>query len=167
MNYGYNLEHTSYTEVTREADPEDSWGADDLLTSWDITANITESDKSSPDIITSFKLNFDKNYYVVYVVYNTGDSFHHHSGYECVFVELFQEKEKADNLVKTIIKHNKDYNNNKDLGENAYRLVYKDQENNNKTISCDWNGYFESIETCEVKTVNLQFISKNKLKYKK
>lgn len=34
MKYGYTIEHKGYTDVTREADPDDSWDRDDLSTSW-------------------------------------------------------------------------------------------------------------------------------------
>jgi hypothetical protein len=168
MNYGYKIEHTSYTNVTREADPEDRWDADDLDTTWDISSNIIESDDKFPDIVVPFKLELDKNYYLVYVIYNTGDSFHHHSGYSCNFIELFSDKNKAENLVKLIKQQNKDYNDNqKNLGENAYSFSYKDELDNNKIISCDWNGYFESIQSCEVQTMNLKLVKKNKIKYQK
>lgn len=168
MNYGYNIEHTSYTDVTSEANPEDSWDQDDLSTSWNISSNIKESDDKFPDIVVPFKLDLNKNYYLVYVIHSTGDSFHHHSGYSCNFIELFHEKEKAEHLAKLIEEHNKDYNQNrKDLGENAYSLKYKDQLDNEKILHCDWNGYFESIDSCEVQTLNLQLNKQNKVKYKK
>lgn len=168
MSYGYNIEHTSYTEVTREADSEDSWDRDDLSTSWDIGVNISESDSKFPDIVSSFKLDLNKNYYLVYVIHSTGDSFHHHDGYQCQFIEIFTDQQAANNLKNAILNHHKDYNENrKDLGETAYSLPYKDELGNDKKISCDWNGYFESIENCVVHTVNLQLSKKSSLKYKK
>lgn len=167
MNYGYNIEHTSYTEVTREADPEDSWDREDLSTSWTIGLNISASDNNFPDIVSSFKLDLNKNYYVVYIIHNTGDSFHHHSGYQCQFIDIFIDQDSANNLKTAIINHNKDYNNRKDLGENSYSLLYQDQMGNEKKVSCDWNGYFESIQTCEIQTVNLQLSNTSKVKYKK
>lgn len=168
MNYGYKIEYFSDTQVTREANPEDSWDGEDLDTSWTITPNISESDETSPDIVVPFKLDLDKNYYIVHVIYSTGDSFHHHSGYQCDFIELFQNKEKAETLVKAIKEQNYDYYSNKrDFGENAYILPYKDEKGNEKTLYCKWNGYFESIDVCEALTVNLQLGKKNKIKYKK
>lgn len=168
MNYGYKIEHSSYNEVTRDSDPDDSWDRDDLATTWDISSKITESDDKFPDIVVPFKLDLEKNYYLVYVIYNTGDSFHHHSGYSCNFIELFSDKAKADSLVKAIEQHNKDYNDNKkDLGDNAYSFSYQDELGNDKTVSCEWNGYFESIQSCESQTMNLQLSKKSKVKYKK
>lgn len=167
MNYGYKIEHSSYTDVTRESDPEDRWDRDDLDTTWSIGSKITECEDKSPDIVVPFKLELEKNYYLVYVIYNTGDSFHHHSGYGCNFIELFTDKTKADNLAQLIRQQNKDYNSRKDLGESAYSLSYTDELGNKKIVSCDWNGYFESIQTCDIQTLNLQLSKKNKVKYKK
>lgn len=168
MNYGYKIEHTSYTEVTRESDPDDRWDADDLDTTWSIGSKITESEEKFPDIVVPFKLELDKNYYLVYAIHSTGDSFHHHSGYGCNFIEVFSDKDKADALAKAIHQHNRDYHDNKkDLGDKAYSFSYQDQMGNDKVVSCDWNGYFESLQNCDVQTMNLQLEKKNKVKYKK
>jgi hypothetical protein len=166
MNYGYKIEHSSYTEITREADPDEQWDSDDLHTEWIIESKITESNDTFPDIVVPFKLDLDKTYYLVYVIYNTGDSFHHHSGYGCCFVEIFKDKDKAEDLSKKIKEQNKEYNSKRDLGKNAYSLSYKDELGNDKKISCEWNGYFESIQSCEVKEMHLHLTNKNKVKYK-
>lgn len=166
MNFGYKIEHTSHTQVTRAADPEDRWDADDLDTSWTIGSTITETEDKYPDIVVPFKLEQLQQYYLVYVIHNTADSFHHHEGYGCEFIEIFKDLELAQNLVNKIINHNKDYKNNrKDLGENAYQLSYEDQNGNKKDVYCNWNGYFESIHTCEVQGVTFSPKKQKKVRY--
>lgn len=166
MNFGYKIEHTSYTEVTRSADPDDRWDADDLDTTWSIGSKITETEDKYPDIVTGFQLEPGQQYYLVYVIHNTGDSFHYHEGYGCEFVEIFKDPAKADKLVEQIQQQNKDYNNNrKDLGKNAYNLSYKDENGNTKDLHCNWNGYFESIHTCSVQGMTFQPKKKSKVRY--
>ncbi len=168
MKYGYKIEHKGYTDVTREADPDDSWDRDDLSTSWDISNNILETDTQFPDIVSSKKLDFEKEYFLVYVIFSTGDSFHHHSGYDCRLIDVFEHKENAQKLVEMIEKQNENYQSNqRDLGENAYSMTYTDESGETKQISCDWNGYFERIDSCDIKTVTLQLQNIKKSKYKK
>lgn len=166
MNFGYKIEHTSYTEVTRAGDPEDRWDADDLNTSWSIGSTITETEDKYPDIVVPFQLEFGKTYYLVYVIHNTADSFHYHEGYGCEFVEIFKDQQKAKKLVEQITQHNKDYNENrKDLGDHAYTLFYDDENGNKKELYCNWNGYFESIHTCDVQGVTFAPKKNKKVKY--
>lgn len=166
MNFGYKIEHTSYTVVTRDSDPEDRWDADDLDTTWNIGSKITETDDKYPDIVVPFKLEAGQQYYLVYVIHNTGDSFHYHEGYGCEFIEIFKDEAKANNLVEQIQQQNKDYHNNrKDLGKNAYQLSYKDENGHAKDLHCNWNGYFESINTCAVQGMTFQPKKKSKVKY--
>ena len=32
-------------------------------------------------------------FFLVYVIFSTGDSFHHHSGYDCRLIDVFEHKE--------------------------------------------------------------------------
>lgn len=150
--YGYDLQHTSYGEVTREADPDEQYDGDDTYTDWSISDNLVENQSAGADFCAPFQVKPDTNYYAVYVIYSTGDSFSHRENGCITFVELFETKEKAQDLVNKIKSEHKS-------GE-PLSMDYLDENGNKKTCSCDWNGYFESIGTCEAKEVSLPTLKK-------
>lgn len=150
--YGYNLNYDSYTEVTRQADPNETYDGDDTQTDWTISDDLVENESTSAEFAAPFKVITDKSYYAVYVIYSTGDSFSQDDAGRISFVELFETKTKAQNLVDKIMDENKT--------KEPLSMTYLDEKDNEKTCSCDWNGYFESIDTCEAKEVSLQSLKK-------
>lgn len=93
-----------YTEVTRERDPTDEWDADDTHQSNSIRG-ISLTDKDSYyELDTEFALYSGTDYYLVYGIYSTGDSFSQHEG-EIAFVQLYLTKEYAERCVKVLKDH--------------------------------------------------------------
>lgn len=159
---GVRIKYSQYTEVTRDADPEDEWDQDDLA--HDVSIDGFEVVDKYPDILCPFKIDPDKTYYLVAATYSTGDSFHHETGLKS-FVAMFQTEEEAKHACKLIRAHYNIYeydNNNyfdktkeieKPAGYEEYGLVVP---NNgvNMHVSSDWTGYFESLEAVDVYNVN-------------
>lgn len=150
--YGYNLNYESYTEVTREADPNEAYDGDDTQTDWTISDDLVENDTPSAEFAAPFRVVPDKSYYAVYVIYSTGDSFSRDDAGRISFVELFETKSKAQDLVNKIQEENE--------VNQPLSMTYLDENGNEKTCSCDWNGYFESIDVCEAKEVSIQSLKK-------
>ena len=83
----------SHCETTREADPLNEWDGDDIYTSHNIQG-FTVLD-SYHDLPVSFSIEDKRKYYLLYVLYSTGDSFHHEEG--CIeYISLYQTLEEAE-----------------------------------------------------------------------
>lgn len=149
--YGYKIDHTSYTEIIRESNPDEEYSGEDTQTNWFVNNELT-IDENYPDITTSFELNKDKEYFLVYVIYNTGDSFSRNNSSNIEFIDIFEDLNKANLLVKQIYENT----NMEQLQGN-----YLDEKNNKKNLSFCWIGHFESISLCEVSSINVQSLNLN------
>lgn len=155
--YGYCIETTPYTEVTREADPNEDYDGDDTYTDWEISTTITPAkDSISCDVALPFILEENKKYYLVYIIYSDGDSFSSQTREHLELITVFTTLEKAQNLVEQIKED--DINNN-----STYSFTYQDEIGKLIKTSARWKGYFNGIEQCEVHEVCLPTLS-NKLK---
>ena len=75
-----HLEASGYTEVTREADPDDEWGANDTATTWYVNGITLSDDDGQHALPADFPVEVGDRVYVVYAVYSTGDTFHRAEG---------------------------------------------------------------------------------------
>lgn len=145
-----HLECRGYTEVTREADPDDSWGADDTSTSWSVDG-VSLSDKDGQHALPAdFPVEVGDTVYVVYAVYSTGDSFHRADGEYLEVLSFhknsaiaYKNKESAD-------------------GPRKDRHEMTIEFDNGKKIKryCPWDGYFESLNYVSVESCTVQAHSK-------
>lgn len=161
----YEMKYSSYTDITREADQNEEYDGDDKSTSYSFEGEVIEK-KNVSDFLLPFKLEDNQKYYSVYVIYNTGDSFSHHNGAHIVFIDIFTNKEAANELVKRIKSHSDKYDNNIDNSDFDYNVYYNGVNGISKKINAsDWLGYFESIQFCDVQPVVInKFINKIKAK---
>ena len=87
-----HLQTSSYTDVTRESDPEDRWSSDDTSTSWTVDS-ITLSDKDGHHALPAdFPVQVGDT---VHVVYSTGDSFHQAAGAYLEVISFHKDAEVA------------------------------------------------------------------------
>jgi hypothetical protein len=140
--YGYVVEKDSYCEVTIHADPDDKWSADSTDTSW-FLSNIIKSNETDPDFVSPVKAVEGVTYYVPYAIHGTGDSFSNHGGHYCTFFDMFESKKEAHDLLELV------------TTTSGYSFEYKDSADQVRTISTDWNGYFESLDETGVLEVTL------------
>ena len=156
-----------HTHITRERDLDDEWSSDDLQ--HDIIIYGVEAGGEFPDIVTPFQIKEGDVYYLVYVVYNTGDSFHREDG--CVrFVDLFKTVEKANACAKAINEHYKLTDNGnkyphktaaelkrlRPKGFTEWTVEYKNEDDTPVTASSSWCGFFEQLSDVVVTTVIAQ-----------
>lgn len=146
----------SYGEVTQEADPNDEWSADSTHTYNDVRGFQISIDgkRGYKDLDVKFDIDEDNTYYLLCVIYSTGDSFSNHGG-QIDYIELYQDKGMADEAAKKIETDYKVYKKHSNTNRADYSVTIKNNEDNDFKMSCTWKGYFESLESVEVIPVKL------------
>lgn len=131
-----------HIEVTREHDPSDRWSGEDTHTEHHIEGVAIASKKSSWDLIVNFELKFEKDYCLVFAIYNSGDSFSHHSG-KIAFVGLYESDEDAEAVKKILEVPCKENDYGREIGLHGKK----------ETFFMPWNDYFSSLTYIEVQGV--------------
>lgn len=147
----------SYTHVTRHA-TEDIWDRDDTATDHSIRGIEVVDDSSYYDLTVSFKVSPGEQYYLVYVNYDTGDSFGRDEG-RVEWIDLFKSAELADDLAKKIAEDKRQYPNffsNNEEGTWSHQLTYTlDNGEEASLYTATWKGYFEHFNYVEVVPVSV------------
>lgn len=154
MTTAIRIVDITQTVITRPRDPDDKWDGDDTYTSHHIQGFLpVKGEKEFRDLDIPFKVSKDKTYYLLYVIYSTGDSFHHEEG--CIeFIDLYQTKDKAEIAAKAIEKHyekNKEYN----IGKDRYSLPLTRDDLSKIVVCPPWIGYFDRLTSVNVESVTL------------
>lgn len=136
-----------HSTITRHRDPGERWDGDDYAHSPSIRGISTGGERG--DFEVSFPVTPGRVYYLVSVVYDTGDSFHRETG--CIeHVELFEEMEKAETLAKRIADHAR---GNRRSSEGRNTLVLFTNSGAEYQGHVPWLGYFERFEEALVTPV--------------
>ncbi len=143
-----------YSEVTDAADPNDSWSADSTHTDHNIVGFKFAKENFLTEIKVPFEILPNKDYYLVYALYTTGDSFSNHSG-NMEYIDLYDNEDLANEVVKTIELDYKIYGKRKDSSFDNYSVVIKNNMGNEFKMSCPWKGYFERLDSIEAKSIRL------------
>jgi hypothetical protein len=151
-------QHSGY--VTREADHNDEWDADDISYTHSVMG-IRTVEEGYSDVTVPFEVVEGKEYYLVYVTYSTGDSFHHEEG--CVrYIDLFESFDKANALAKAIETHYSFSDNEQrwadkkvkpPKGYKEWTLSYKNEADQEIETHVSWAGYFERMSNVTVERV--------------
>lgn len=162
--------------ITRPHDPEDQWSGEDTITYNNIRGICLVPNGSKYyyyELNSEFDLVSGKDYYLVYGIYSTGDSFSHHEG-AIEYIYLYKTKDKAEKCIKALQDH---YNLWKDYWnldpKTADKLKKKQQEAKIKNkyaefgleivsekgkklyIHIPWTGYFETLTSVSYEVVQL------------
>lgn len=141
----------SQTFVTEHADKSDDWDRDNTKTTHYIRGIQIVEEKGYKDLEVPFEVVRDKDYYLLYVLYRTGDSFGRDEG-QIELIGLYQTHEAAEKNAKAIRAHYEARRNN----YSSSGLLYLTTEGGNKfELYTPWIGYFESLEDIIVKSVRL------------
>jgi 3D (Asp-Asp-Asp) domain-containing protein len=139
------IETDSYTETTREADPEDSWDNDDVC--YHITIRgFSVVDKDSGEVF-AVPTPVLPQYYLVYVVYGTGDSFHHEDGLH-YYIGLYANFDDAQAVSQAI-----EQDNRKERDQETTLRVKLSNGSVQNICTSSWKGYFEHLTGVEIETV--------------
>lgn len=104
----------------------------------------------STDISVPFDIDPYRYYYLVSVIYSTGDSFNHNKG-EIDYIEMYEEEEMAIATKKAIEVAYK----SKDK-EDRYGVDILNNSGVSYRISASWVGYFESLEEVRIDRIQLK-----------
>lgn len=153
--------------VTRERNQDDEWDNDD--TAIDTTILGVETSKESQEkagyneTIVPFEVVDGKDYYLVYVTYSTGDSFHREDGV-VRYIDLYETREKAEKTAKVIQDHYNLSDNERRWNAkpvkppksyNEFSLKYRNEVGEEVDLHVSWTGYFERLSGITVQKVQL------------
>lgn len=137
----------SWMEVTRKCDNDDEWDRDDTAITHSIQGfSVLEGAVGYGDLLTSLKeIKLGKPYFLVYVLYDTGDSFGRDDG-QIEYINLFESEDLAEELVRKI----EDDSKNEAYNSIEYTL---DNGETREFYNGAWKGYFEWFHGAYVERV--------------
>jgi len=151
MSTGIQIIDDTYVEETSEVNYDDKWDRADTYTSHDIRGFVINEKYN--DLLLGFKLEKDIDYYLVYVVYSTGDSFGHDSGYGIEYIDMYKTYEEATKVQKALENESPEFKYG--VGENMIQIKnHMGQDYDLYTGA--WKGYFESVDNIDIATIRLQ-----------
>lgn len=139
MQY-FTVVKDQYCHTTREHDPEDRWSGEETCTDTSVWGFEVTSEDKYWDGIAKFDLEYDKDYFLVYAIYSTGDSFSRHDGQFDV-ADLFETMDEAKEVKKILDGFDK----------NGEGQTVQISEGINYHVP--WWGYFEYLEYVEIEVV--------------
>lgn len=127
------LQFEGCTHETRAPDPKDKWDSGETSTHWGIPSHFTVGRKAG---FYAEPLTFDplpgQVYFMVYAIWSTGDSFGHYANSNCECFGIYQTNKEAEDRKAELSKPKID-------GKyESYR---------------PWHGYFESLDSLEIKSI--------------
>ena len=135
----FKVNYNSYTDQTRESYDDDEWDRGDTETTINsINGFEIINDKYPNDGMVIFEPEYDRSYFLLYVIYGTGASFGIDAG-NVWFVDLYKNMETAQANLKIIKNHGEDFSITL-LSEHEDDKITKYQ------TSAPWIGYFEWLE---------------------
>lgn len=139
--------HDCYTHVTREGDPNDRWDRDSTEQSHTIRGfEVVEEDRWG-DFKVPFEIDPAKEYYLLAVYYDTGDSFGT-DGNRIDMIDLYDDIELAMESKRRILENNKN--------EEGYSVTILNPLGKEYMISASWKGYFENLNDVEIHRVKMK-----------
>lgn len=142
-----------YTEVTREADPNERWDGDDLAHDNRVEEVLLSKPKgySYEEFEVGFGVKVGDKVYVLTVTHSTGDSFHHETGCLAI-VDVYEDFKVAAFNKKKI-----DANNRKPDSDMYIKIKFElaDGEVKLNNYSCGWEGYFENVESIDIESYQI------------
>ena len=136
----------TYGGVSRGRDNDDRWDRDDTYVEHSIKGFRIVKETDYRDLVASFVPKKNTPYYLLYAVYDTGDSFGTDNG-QIVFFDLYDNREVAETNSKIL----------EDLtGEHDASVIIFENDFKPYKTSVPWLGYFESLQGVYVETVYLE-----------
>ena len=148
MSTGIKIIDYPRIEVTREATL-DEWDGDDTNEIHDIEGFTIVNENGYYDLKVPFEIDKNKTYYLVYVIYSSGDSFHHEES-RIDFIELYEDVKMAKEVAKII----EDDYRNWESTEKDWSVEIFNSNGEKYKIHCPWKGYFERLSYAEVEAIS-------------
>lgn len=150
--YSVQIIDDLYCQATSEPDPEDSWDRASTSTSHNIVGfhAAPEEEGKYYDLVLPYEPMYEKEYFLLYAVYSTGDSFGHDEGEGIEYIGFYREDQLE------IARENQRKIEGQDLHSNSYSLALKSPEGKEFDQHTPWIGYFESLDLVEIVSVERQ-----------
>lgn len=71
------VDYNEVGTITRRGDPNDRWDRDDTASSYTINGIVKVGEDEYQDLTVPYEVEKNTNYFLLYCVYSTGDSFGH------------------------------------------------------------------------------------------
>lgn len=146
--YSIDVEDDLYGHDTSEADPNDEWSRASTHTDHNITGFKVHPETQYGDVMVPYVPERGVDYYLLYVVYSTGDSFGHDSGSSVEYIGLYtaDELHVAKENERRIEAHNS--------GDHELKLhLLMPNTSVDFNIYVPWQGYFECLDYVSIETV--------------
>lgn len=156
--------------VSRYADPDSDYDRDDTWQEHYIESISQADENQFYDLTVEFDLDPKCEYYLLYAIYSTGDSFGHDEG-RIEFVGLYENSYAANENMRRIEAHyetyrqlnDRWYHSSKQMSKTELKNLEKNFDSYSVTliandgreykVSVPWTGYFESLTDVRVETV--------------
>lgn len=143
-----SIDLDGYRYVTRPADPTDDWDRDDTAASLSVRGIHVVQKQGYRDLTVPFDVIPGRAYWLVWVDYDTGDSFGR-DGNQFEAIDLFEDYELARACGKACEDLEEELN-----GKYVYdSLQYERQNGERVKVHAPWLGYFENLNRVEVQHV--------------
>ena len=142
--FGYDIFHKDKVTLTHEADPNNRFDSDSTITEWEIADNVVKSDSCFADIVTTMKLEKNKEYYLLAYTGSAGDSFSSNTACNLFFIDIFSTLAKAEKVIEAM-KH--------PVRQPVFS--YQDENGFSRSLDCTWYDYFQPVEDFILKRISL------------
>lgn len=122
-------------------EPTDEWDRPDVYYDYQIHG-IRIGDRVNYELIVDYPVEPNRDYYLVVVNYDTGDSFGRDYG-RIAFVHLFQDLAVAEKARDVI------------LANDTSSVTIQWDSGKEENMYCCWIGYFEEMNDCDIVPVRL------------
>jgi len=148
--HSIRVEDDTYSTVTHPADPDDEWDRDSTSTSHSIQGFYAAPEESTrySDLWVPYEPEFSVDYYLLYAVYSTGDSFGHDDGQGIEYIGLYTENEL--DVARENQKKIEEHARNKD---GDFHVELKTPGGMMFQQHTPWVGYFESLDYTDIESV--------------
>jgi len=141
----------TYGGYSRTPNYDDKWDSGDQFTDHHITGFRIAKKFEYRDLVASFVPKKNRPYYLLYGIYDTGDSFGRDCG-QIEFFDLYDNLEAADASCKIL----EGFTGNHKDNDDDHSVTIFDNEFKPYKTTVPWLGYFECLQGVYVETVYLE-----------
>jgi len=153
MKQYIQISKNDYCQTLREADPNERYDGDDICHNHVIHGFYSVKEKECWDFVLDVE-ELHSRLYLVYVLYDTGDSFH--SEENCIeLIGVYSNIEDVLVIEEAIELDHRKYKKTKEHDYNPMKVLLPKSNKIQEISTCTWKGYFETFNTVETKTIKL------------
>lgn len=137
--------HNKSVEVIKESKEE--WGCRETHTDHFVEGFSVAGKDKYHDLSVGFVPEYGKEYYLLYVVYSTGDSFNSNDDGGIEFIDLYEDQKIGEDNLERIRKHHEE--------QDSKSLFLINEQGNKHKVHTPWTGYFERFSYVCLDSVRL------------